>query len=93
MASDWHKDTQEKMIQEYKEEGYKVKKEKKIGFEIKPTRKTQFKQVDIIAKKNNEIILIEIEDRKYHTTEYEICDYGAGYVELGGYFVFILSFC
>lgn len=83
-GSDWHKNTQEKIIEEYKQKGYSAKKEKKIGFDDKITRKTQFKRVDIVAKKDNEIALIEIEDRKYHTKEYGTCDYGVGYVELGG---------
>jgi len=84
MASDWHKNTQEKIIEEYKQKGYSAKKEKKIGFDDKITRKTQFKQVDIIAETEVEVILIEIEDRMYHTKKYGSCDYGVGYVELGG---------
>ena len=79
MASNWHKLTQEKMIQEYKVEGYEVKKERKIGFDSKVTRETQFKQVDIVAEKRNEIILIEIEDLEKKEREL-----GVGYVELGG---------
>ena len=56
-----------------------VKKERKIGFDSKITRKTQFKQVDIVAEKRNEIILIEIEDLEKKEREL-----GVGYVELGG---------
>ena len=51
-GSDWHKNTQKEMIKEYEEEGYFVKRERKLGFESKISRVTQFKQVDLIAEKN-----------------------------------------
>jgi hypothetical protein len=79
MASEWHKRTQEKMMEEYESRGYFVKRERKIGFETKITRETQFKQVDIVAEKRKETILIEIEDLKKKEREL-----GVGYVELGG---------
>lgn len=84
MTSNWHKTTQEKMILEYKDKEYEVKKERKIGFVSKITRESQFKQVDIVAEKDKEIILIEIEDRIYYTKKYGVREYGIGYVELGG---------
>lgn len=83
-GSKWHKDTQRTMMQEYEDKGYIVKKERKIGFDSKVTRETQFKQVDIVAEKDKEIILIEIEDRIYHTKRYGAREYGVGYVEFGG---------
>jgi hypothetical protein len=79
MASKWHKTVQEKMITDYIEKGYSVKKEGKLGFVEKITRENQFKQVDIIAKKGNEIVLVEIEDIIIQGREY-----GVKYVELGG---------
>lgn len=84
MASEWHKNTQKTLMKEWHDKGYETKAEEKIGFEHKITRKTQFKQVDIVAKKDAEIILIEIEDRIYHTKKYGECGSGIGYVELGG---------
>ena len=77
MASEWHKKIQKEIMEEF--EGYSVKKERKIGFESKITRKTQFKIVDIVAEKGDEIVLIEIEDHKEEKREY-----GVKYVELGG---------
>jgi len=91
MASAWHKTTQEKMMAEYKKNGYLgVKKEDEIGFAEKITRKNQFKHVDIVAKKGNEIVLIEIEDIIYHTKKDGDCEYGVKYVELGG--ILLLSY-
>ncbi len=83
MASVWHKKTQEKIINEFEENGYIVRKEEKIGFSSPTKKETQFKQVDVIAKKQNTITLIEIEDREYKTKKGP-CEYGIGYVELGG---------
>ena len=88
MASEWHKTTQERMKNEYIKRGcYPVVKEGRIGFfkfGDKATNNNKFKHVDILAVKENEIILIEIEDRIYHTKKYGDCEYGVGYVELGG---------
>lgn len=78
-GSDWHINTQKNIIEEYQQKGYSVNNEKRIGFEEKVTIETQFKQVDIVAEKRNETILIEIEDLKKKEREL-----GVGYVELGG---------
>jgi len=64
MASEWHIKIQKEIMEEFKEKGHSVKKERKIGFENKITRKTQLKVVDIVAEKGDEIVLIEIEDYK-----------------------------
>ncbi len=79
MASQWHINMQELIIKEFEKMDYNVEDEKRIGFEDNVTYDTQFKQVDIIAEKGNEIILIEIEDLKKREREL-----GVGYVELGG---------
>ena len=84
MASDWHKKIKKNVIREFEKKGFNVKKEKSIGFEEEVTRETRFKQVDVVAEKGNETILIEIEDIVYTTEKYGKAEYGVGYVELGG---------
>ncbi len=83
MASDWHKKTQAKIKDEFKKKGYDVSHEKGIGFRGQITRENRFKQVDLLAEKQNETILIEIEDRKYETKKVRR-EYGVTYTELGG---------
>jgi hypothetical protein len=78
-GSDWHINTQKIIMEEHQQKGYSVSSEKRIGFEEKVTIKTQFKQVDIVAEKRNEVILIELEDLEKKEREL-----GVGYVELGG---------
>lgn len=84
MASKWHIKIQKEIMEEFKEKGYSVKKERKIGFENKITRKNQFKIVDIVAEKEDEIVLIEIEDYEKETKTLGNREYGVNYVELGG---------
>lgn len=84
MASKWHKKIQEKMIEEFEKEKYHAEKEKLIGFDSNVNRKNQFKIVDIVAEKEDKIVLIEIEDYEKETKTFGDREYGVNYVELGG---------
>lgn len=84
MASKWHEKIQEKMMEEIEKQNYHVEKEKIIGFDSDVNRKNQFKIVDIVAEKEDEIVLIEIEDYEKETKTFGNREYGVNYVELGG---------
>lgn len=80
MATDWHKGVVAAKKEELSQKGFNVpNSEKMIGFKWPADKKSQIKQVDILAENENEIVIVEAEDLIKNGVQI-----GVGFTELGG---------
>ena len=63
MATDWHNRIVDAKKEEHRQKGFnEPNSEKMIGFKWPADKKSQIKQVDILAENENEIVIVEVED-------------------------------
>ena len=86
MATDWHNRIVNAKKKELRQKGFSVPDgEKMIGFKWPADRKSQLKRPDILAENENEIVIVEVEDRKKNGVEVAV-----DLTELGG--IILLSY-